>query len=161
MTERNHYTTEQDWKIRFCSYIQRVSDKPSGLWYSVGTAWFDWAKDNLWDESQSAHKRILYKLKIDKTNILVLNNYKAIIDFTKTYITCNNLPLKTIIWPLVAEKYAGIELNPYDRYYRYDTPCPEVDLFWLYGWDVSSGVIWDLSIIKEVQKVELISLPTA
>lgn len=118
--------------------------KPVGLWYGIGSSWLNYVKT----ENFSTLKKNIFELEIDYTDILKLTNEKEVIDFNKEYKIYTK-SISTIKWIDVAKKYKGIEINPYIRFYRY------TDFDWYYTWDVSSGVVWDLSCIKSYKKINI------
>ena len=137
------------------NFSQSIGPKPNGLWYECqdgsATNWEDFCKY----EMSSGYK-------YDSTYDIILNDYEILFipdtayfeKFFKMYSV--NHPAdpdgskgfdKMIDWPKVAEHYAGIEICPYRSEKRNDD-----DSFWYYGWDVSSGCVWDPRGIKELKK---------
>lgn len=128
------------------NYTQNTTDKPSGLWYGIGTAWIDWVESEMpgWRGSY------FYKL-ITSGNVLKLTTVDAILDFTKKYqkISPNKfLDSYNIQWDLVANKFDGIEISPYQWKLRLDNRTN-----WYYGWDVASGCIWNSDAILSVEEI--------
>ena len=96
---------------------------------------------------------------INLTNMLVLRTPEQIIEFNEEYGSvpewANDKSLSRITrshyidWPRITEEYNGIEINPYQWSLRHE-------LMWYYGWDVSSGCIWNPESIidfKEIKRV--------
>lgn len=120
-------------------YTQRTEQKPDGLWYSVGSAWKDWCES---EQFNLQRLQCVCKLEIDESRILKVVDLLA---FTEQYGVVNRtLELRSIDWAQVASAYAGIEIAPYQYKHR-------LSLLWYYPWDVASGCIWDLSVIKKVE----------
>lgn len=51
----------------------------------------------------------------------------------------------SVNWPLIATRWDGIIIAPYQWSCRYDDRT-----FWYYGWDCASGCIWNLHAITDV-----------
>ena len=117
---------------------QRVEDKPRGLWYASGSEWLTWISENMIEERKKI--RYIYALEISD-RVLRLSNPAEIQKFTEQYGKAPDwaeklLPSSSHIdWKAVSEKWAGIEISPYQWSLR-------LELFWYYGWDVASGCIW-------------------
>lgn len=144
--KRVHHT---DSNIIFTNnffHTQEREMKPRGLWYDIDSSWLDWCNGNMPEWTYKNH----FELEIDESKILIIDTKQKLLDFDKEYsrkIT-ERLSFHYIDWELVATKYSGIEISPY----RYD--C-RFDLFWYYGWDVSSGCIWNFDCIKSTKKIEV------
>jgi len=119
-----------------------VIDKPSGLWYAVGTEWIEWI------ESEMPHwmGKTFYKIEISN-KVLKIDTAKKFEELMKKYGEVRRIPgLKYsrkhnlyINWKKVAEDYSGIEIAPYRWHYRHE-------YMWYYGWDVASGCIWKKAV---------------
>lgn len=134
------YSVEQD--------NSKLWYKPLGLWYAVGDEWIDWCDGNM-TEWQHEH---IFKLDIDMTDILHLNTDQKVLAFNTEYevkdeISLRYMSMSRIDWERVAQEYKGIEISPYAHRLR-------LNIIWYYGWDVSSGCIWDVSCIKNVIKIK-------
>jgi hypothetical protein len=88
----------------------------------------------------------------DNSNILYIETVEQLYTFTKKY------PMKTkgydadddthqLNWFQVKKEYQGIIISPY----QWDCRMA-MESCWYYGWDCSSGCIWDLKCIKEFTK---------
>jgi hypothetical protein len=123
----------------------RPRPKPTGLWYSFGDEWARWMSIEMphWLDSVG----FLYRLEVDTEKIIVLGDEDDALEFSEDYaieITGDEWdPMYYVNWAEVAEDFAGIEVG-------FELPRgnanPE-ELFWLEGWDVASGCIWDTSAI--------------
>ena len=138
------YKTTFDLKKK---YKQNNGAKPVGIWYSYYGSWYKFIIDN--NMNEELHDNI-YKINIkkdkltninlkDKDKILLINNVKDFDKFTKKYKTKNKL----INWKDVANDFGGIEIAPYFSEKRFT--------YWYYPWDVASGCIWNLDIIKNIE----------
>ena len=133
---------------------QTVGMKPEGMWYGVGTSWIEWVESEM---PEKAHDNV-FKLDIDESKVLLIDDYSKFDVFEKEYSTdllevlgvnsllgrigFNNM----IDWKKVSEKWSGIEISPYLYKYR-------LQKFWYYGWDCASGVIWKPDAIKKITKL--------
>ena len=121
--------------------------KPKGLWYGFGDNWINFAKREMGDD-YFPKKKHGYKVYINKSKVLSLNNDKELQNFVETYKTKNwnstyGYEELGIDWAKVGQKYSGIEMpkfeelnwrlsyERYGNYYRF-----------LHAWDISSGCIW-------------------
>lgn len=120
--------------------------KPTGLWYSIGTAWKDWGVA----ESFEIRDKYVYKLTVDYSTILKISSEEEIDQFTRIYgvkapymqdETCSEYH-SFINWDKIADQYFGIEISPYLQSRR-------LNLMWYYVWDVPSGCIWNPGAIQE------------
>lgn len=128
-------------------YKQPIHFKPKGLWYAIGGSWKRWSKREGYDGTTDNR----FLIDIDESRILRMSNLKQLISFTKKYAA--SIPeigesASMIDWDKVSKDYAGIEINPYVHAARLN-----MKTMWYYGWDVASGCIWDLSIIKNYKKI--------
>lgn len=139
------------------NFKQKIGTKPEGLWYECQDGSTTNWKDFCTYEMSSGYK-------YDQTYNVVLNDYEILFipdehHFEKFYKMYSvNHPAdpdgskgydKMIDWPRVSKDYAGIEICPYLRNKRMDE-----ESFWYYGWDVSSGCVWNPIGIKKLDKLE-------
>ncbi len=153
-----HYSSEVIPKLEKREYSQSEliwQAKPNGLWVSVeydenipdNYNWNEWCKAQNFqiEELKYAYEIILKQ----DANILHLKTPEEIREFSRKY------PLKTrdwdaehgtyqLRWDVVKKEYQGIIISPY----QWDCRLA-VDTCWYYGWDCSSGCIWDLECVKE------------
>ncbi len=89
-------------------------------------------------------------MEIDESKILFINTKQKLIDFDRKYSTNINekINLSYIDWESIEKKYSGIEISPYQYSLRFS-------LFWYYGWDVSSGCIWNSDCIISTNKIKI------
>lgn len=152
-----HFTVNPIESLETREYNQKDlawQAKPNGLWFSIeglnapnNICWKEWCKsENFRTYALAFSYEIILK---EDANILHLKTSKEIVDFTNKY------PLKSrdwepehdtyqLQWDEVKKKYQGIIIAPYNWECRLEmTTC------WYYGWDCSSGCIWDIDCIKE------------
>lgn len=139
--------------------IERIEDfllpthhrsmKPNGLYYSIeeegdDTGWRAWCEAENFRCDRLKHQ---HEIEIDMSRVLEIGSMHAIQQFNRTYgvvIDDRFQMLKNIDWGLLAKDWAGIEVNPY----LYSAQMEDDAGLWYYGWDCSSGCIWDLSIVR-------------
>lgn len=136
-------------------YSQNNGLKPVGLWYAINNEWVDWclSQEPDWIKSNN----IL--VEIDEGKVLTLKNTEQIKEFIARYkklitppIEYKNwlLPIEYINWFLLAQEYAGIEIQNYHEIkFESFQNINLLPMTWFFAWDVSGGCIWDLSIIKK------------
>lgn len=146
--ERIHITDSETIITTGRNYQQKQDAfKPFGLWYAINNEWLEWCEY----EMPNWIKKYQFKLEVDLSKILVISNIFELQLFYDEYKNDNAI-LGGIHWHKVAEKYCGIEMInygilKYDNKLEYDT--------WLYGWDVSSGCIWDMKALIGFNKEEV------
>jgi hypothetical protein len=130
----------------------RPQRKPEGLWYGIDGSWVQWCLSEDWGTNQKA----FWEIDLDESRLLRVSNLKQFSVFEQKYAGPDplleaypDLPRPTkfthlIRWSAVAEGYGGVEISPYLWAMR-------LDRAWYYPWDVASGCIWDLSMIREVR----------
>lgn len=137
--------------------VSRLRGKPLGLWVSVASE-YDWVwwcvAENFSTERLKIETRVV--LNAD-AKILFLETPEALDEITLSH----GISYKSVIptwpssldrdtpdldWPrLVSEGYQGIVISPYQWSRRLDG----ISSRWYYGWDCSSGCIWDKRAIRE------------
>lgn len=131
-------------------------DKPNGLWVSVEGPddWRAWCEAEQFGCLDCATEIVLHP----DANVLRIETPDALKAFHDEYCCppawAHGLPdydEHAISWLLVAEKYQGILIAPYQWGCRLDGPMSS----WYYGWDCASGCIWDASAVAEVRPIEM------
>lgn len=125
---------------------QFAGEKPKGLWYSFGNAWPSYLFDE--DESWSV-KRLwgithIYELDLDFKKVLVIDNKSDFEDFERQVAKKDK---SSVNWKKVAEQWSGIDV----RFCRAKTLYGDDWSKWYYGWDVSSGCIWNRDAIRGIK----------
>ena len=142
---RIHYCNNKTLKVKDIAQHFQITSKPLGLWYEIDGAWLKWVESEM---PEWKHQRYTgaFKIEVDLSKMLVLRTKSSVYRFTKKYSeTWPGTHFKSINWSKVAEKYSGVEFNPYFRELRF-----EMDLVWYYGIDVPSGCIWKKDAVKKV-----------
>jgi hypothetical protein len=145
-TDRIHMTHDEKLTIQKKDLIQGDGWKPKGFWYSFGTEWVDWVRTEM-PEWERPH---LFKIDVDTTNILQLNNQSDFNEFVKKYgINEKSSWMNMINWDKVSKDYGGFEIPDYGELYslRYE-------YMWISSFDISSGCVWDLSLITNITKLQ-------
>jgi len=134
-------------------YNNDINIKPFGFWYQINNCAIDWGELD-WGNfcyTVELKKNILNK----KHKLLSLKTVEEIKTFNKKYKVTHfrNLDINMIDWGEVAEDYGGFEIKNYkkiDQELR-----KEKKYIKKYGWfnsfDFSSGCIWDLTLIKNIE----------
>lgn len=137
--------------------------KPNGFWVSVddGWGWRDWCLAEGFNLENLTH---VHDVKLAKNaNVLVITNSTELDKFTAKYSTEIRRTLLPsghlwrqmgINWPLVASEWRGIIITPYVRARRLHEGTS-----WYYGWDCSSGCIWDPAAIASITLREVVPVP--
>jgi hypothetical protein len=107
---------------------QEPGFKPKGLWYGINTSWIDWVSS----EMPSWESEFIHIITLDSSSMLQINNIEELSEFTSIYSYEDG---EYINWQEVANKYSGIEINPYIWEAR-------MKFMWYYGWDIASGCVW-------------------
>ncbi len=117
--------------------------KPNGFWISDETdhGWKQWCID---EEFNLDRLNLVYTVTVDLSNILQINTEAALLLFDRYFAKGGNRFSKQIDWDLIAQRYSGIIITPYQWGQR-------LDLMWYYGWDCASGCIWDVSAVKSIE----------
>jgi hypothetical protein len=159
-----HYSGEEIKDLELKDYSQetlRWQAKPNGLWVSVegeavGANWKEWCEaEGYWIECLVNS----YEIHLhENANILHLKTPEEMREFTKKYPylreqwndpvgrdICKSYELN---WNEVKKNYQAIIISPYQWECRV---CLKTS--WYYGWDCSSGCIWDLECIKEFKRI--------
>jgi len=107
---------------------QPVDMKPQGIWYGCGLEWVEWLLSN-----DAPVGDWIYSVEITSA-VLRLTTADEVLAFSREY----GVGGSNVDWRRVAERWAGIEICPYQWELRYR---PETG--WYSPWDVASGCIWD------------------
>lgn len=130
------------------SYHFRI--KPVGLWLSVGNAWEDWCKAEEFFLKGLTHKS---KVGICHDSVLSISGIDQVHEFFDKYGQSDigeylKGGMHFVDWLKVSEDYSGFMIEDYGFYCLMNPDL--VGHIWLYGWDCSSGCIWDKSAIKSI-----------
>lgn len=132
-----------------------TSFKPKGLWYGIR---FDWNK-YLKKEMGISTRTYLYEIKFKpkslatisdppSTNkILQLKTEEDVRTFYKKYVHIADPKKFTYSWSKLKTDFGGIEIPNLNM-----DGIPKMDLV-LGTWDISSGVVWNLSIVASCRRV--------
>lgn len=122
--------------------------KPEGFWLSVedGHGWKEWCEGEQWNLSSFKHAYEV-TLKPD-ANVLVIDSLAKLDAFNTLYGEQDEVSRKwdaNISWGKVKAMHDGLIIAPYQWARR-------LEMMWYYGWDCSSGVIWDLNAVASVKE---------
>jgi hypothetical protein len=154
--EYHHYTHEGIREIDLTRTYQQNPErhfynKPCGLWLSVQSP-RDWEAFCLHNKLKTERLKNKFKISLkDNANILCLENEYLLGRFQQDYsrgIQVSDLkaPLVQIDWARVIEDHQGIILPVYPEWDN-----DNMIMMWTKTWDCTSGCIWDLGAVKEVQ----------
>ena len=133
------HMSKNPFELEQRTFNQKVTMKPFGFWYGFGSEWIDWTRS----EMPEWVGKYIYSVDIGNTNVLQIKTHMELMMFNREYQS--NLSdtghRRLIYWKKVADKYDGIEINPYQFEARYQ-------YLWYYGWDIASGCIWNLKNVK-------------
>ena len=103
--------------------------KPVGLWYGIGNAWMDWVRSET-DWEKTRYKRH-FEVVVDESRLLMLKGVSGAERFQKTYTQKIDgyETLRSIDWSLIAQKYDGMEIDPY----AYDDLRFKAGYVWYYS----------------------------
>ena len=137
--ETRIHMSKKPFELEQRVYSQRIGMKPHGFWYGFGNEWIDWTRY----EMPNWVGKYIYKVDIDKSNILEIKTRMDLMVFTRQHQSLKNVTGEgdAIDWDVISKKYEGIEINPYQQEAR-------TQYIWYYGWDVASGCIWNLNKVK-------------
>lgn len=123
--------------------------KPSGLWVSVEGEcdWPWWCRGEDFHLDGLAHA---YEVELSPAaSVLRIESIEEFDEFHRAYCVPRT-PSENPRWEEVASLWDGIVIAPYqwDRRMSLET-------LWYYGWDCSSGVIWNLRAVAEFREAAL------
>ena len=146
--KRIHVTNNKIIRLNKKYNQDKRTFKPKGLWYSIDNEWTEWCIDNMphWV------KKHTFELDLDMSNILIISSAKEALNFMQTYQSKIHIVLG-INWEAVAEEYDGIEIQNYYSIRYNKTLMFSMNSLWISSWDVNSGCIWNLDILKEIKRV--------
>jgi hypothetical protein len=105
--------------------------KPIGLWYEVNGDWRRWCRENEWNLDALQY---IHTVDLADANVLVIDTLAKLDAFHAEFCVGERF-VEKIKWDVVARKYDGVEIAPYQWARR-------LDWSWYYGWDCASGVLW-------------------
>jgi hypothetical protein len=125
------------------TYSQGQELKPRGLWYAIDNEWIEWCEGN----TDGWIKNGIIELEIDISKMLIVETAEQLREFFDkfNYEVCKGI--RYIDWGKIAQNYSGLEIRNYHNL-KCGNAIPMMDSTWFWAWDVSSGCVWDLSIIK-------------
>ncbi len=149
-----HYSADRIIVVRSAKQKTELYMKPNGLWFSVedGNGWQGWCQDNSWNlDCFKFHHLLKLKKDADICRIQNTNQFDFFANSYKEYPPWDigHMIAMFINWARVAEKYQGIIIAPY----LYDRRL-ESNSSWYYGWDCSSGCVWDTDAVESISVIE-------
>ena len=147
--ENKRYILSADKEIYFKNQdnIDIIRGKPKGLWYSIGNSWAEYIYYEIPDKIDFYN--YLYEIKVTN-KIKIIDTIEEAIEFSKRYGDSNGYTTEGVDWGEVAKDYSGIEIKDPYNFSRIEYN----QLFWMYGWDIPSGCIWDKSGIESIEFIQ-------
>lgn len=118
--------------------------KPDGLWYACGSDWLRWFSVEM--PHLFERYEYLYLLDLDKSRMKLIQTEAQLIELHAAYSSQRG-EFTLIDWPRIARDYGGFELCPM-HWNHFE------DMDWLLHWNVASGCIWDIDVIKNISRAE-------
>jgi hypothetical protein len=144
--DRIHMTDEP--RLKFTNSLAEEGGqgvgKPRGLWYAMGRSWMEWIEQ----ERMPWWKKYIYKIELNPERILFIDKPSKVYSLQKEFGNPGKYTIG-IDWKRVAEKYSGIEWNPY----FYNLRLTQGIAMYYYSLDVPSGCIWDKAGIKSITRL--------
>lgn len=143
------------------TYEQNIRrNKPRGLWYDLNDEWISWINRD--KDREYLRQNSIMELEIDLTKMLILETPEQLTELHSKYKSEYFPGLEGLNWNDLVKDYAGIEIQNYRKIKKdirslYDTGTFYYEWsenLWFILWDVSSGCIWDLSIIKSYKHIQ-------
>ena len=165
-----HVSKQKIHKPKSIKQIDK-SIKPNGLWYAPNIIWLNYMTNVL----KKKIPKYTYIIKLnytdlnnkDKNKVLQIKNIDDFDNFTFKYGYMHKTTVGTHImihWEKVEHDFAGVEVIPFikERTYLVNENAIKkynkngfklksnsyMQLTWLYGWDVDSGVVWNEKAIE-------------
>lgn len=152
MSRLVHYSGEPLESIRSIKQKPAPDMKPKGLWLSVedGHGWRDWREAEDWGLRDG---EIVTEITLNPdANGLWLKTSADILAFSERFVLAPDPVLGGttffVDWASVAAEFDGIIIAPYDWHLRLDDRVT-----WYYGWDCSSGCIWNKDAIASFKQL--------
>ena len=151
------------------NYRKIIGFKPQCYWYSLGDEWYKFWYER--EEMQEVRDQVVCQVSVkrnsfttlekkEKGKILVIDSLDEIKKLNKRYSVVTKLKAKLIDFNKLSETYGGIEFRNYSKIKKEINGNKRLnwrrDYLWYFSLDVSSGCVWDLSLInvKEVGKLK-------
>jgi hypothetical protein len=148
---RNHISNTLIKQLRIDS-TDTTDLKPVGFWYGIKDAWYNFMVHEMRVQPIYIYRVAIFPngcTNIDKPNknkILCIKSKTDMIKFIDKYVHIVDRGSHTYDWSLLQSKFGGIEIhNPRDL----------GEEMFLLTWDVSSGCIWNIDVIKKLTKINI------
>jgi hypothetical protein len=152
------------WSIENIYHPDQYKDefKPRGLWYSFGKSWITHLKKELnarylhddgtstitkWGETKLRETTHIYQIYLDEDKLMKIHSKEDLNLFEKKHRPVRRHKQvdygygNGANWLNISKKYSGIEIkHPYYLKSRI-----------FYGWDCSSGCIWNRKAVKSIK----------
>lgn len=164
MKDLVHYSAKPLTEIYSVKQVQALDGdmsplKPHGLWFSVedGEGWREWCEGKQFGVDRlRCRTRIVLK---QEASVLWIATVEGIDQFQDEYGSSESWPSEldrvSIDWYRLAEDYSALIIAPYQWERRLSATGT-----WYYGWDCSSGVVWDADAIHKLEPIKNPNSPT-
>jgi len=157
-----HSTNNKIDKIR--TVRQRITFKPTGIWFAKNKDWINWSKKNLSNKIYKYNYRITFhqtKFDIrDKDKVLMIKTFDDLVKFTIKFGKKHKSVIFDHIfidWKTVSKYYGGIWIGKLSHDANDEIKkvfkCKERCSLWTYTLDIASGCIWNKLAIKKLEKI--------
>ncbi len=129
------------------------------FWYQCGDGWEEWCGYN-WEGKIDAETDTRLIVAVKPERLLVLSTFQDVACFFDEYNAKRVMaqdPLlsefrflgdRAIDWPRVMSEFDGMEMPRYNHAWSFK---PRAE--WSYGWDCSSGVVWNAKTALRIVRV--------
>ena len=137
------HMSKTSFELEQRTFTQKVTRKPFGFWYGFGGEWIDWCRREMPDWTG----KYIYGVNVENVNVLRIKTHMELMQFSREYQSnisdtgYRREEGEVIDWNQIANKYDGIEINPYQIEARHQ-------YMWYYGWDIASGCVLNLKNVK-------------
>ena len=127
--------------------------KPHGLWFSIGTAFFEWEEEEsfyvtgtqyLYEIVLQPRIKEVWTVDTKAPSAILVVDGSNIHQFATRYISNNRM------LPALYEDFAGILFRDHKK----DQQLPLQEYFWYYAVDGASGCIWDNDCISQLRLIK-------
>ena len=140
-----HFARKESFELEDRSISTAMIGKPNGFWYSLGSSWYEWCMSG---DSACLLGGYLFEVEIDRSKIAKIDGSDREVKQLEKKYPQKNKPLIEKMshpdWKSMSKDFKGFEVSRFGRDRLKSS-------MWYYGWDCSSGCIWDTSAIKSMK----------
>lgn len=143
---RNHISYKKIPKILKLS-TSNTFIKPNGFWYGIRDEWYNFLLKEMMIKPKYIYQVVLYPQSFTTINHPNVNKILQIKSIHDWYLFDEKYHSN---WNLVKQDFGGIEIPNLKKLRQQDKTHSLV----LDAWDVSSGCIWNIDIIKRINFID-------